>query len=176
MRIIAGELKSKEFNAPKGRRTHPMSDKMRGAVFSALGDIKGLSILDAFAGSGAISFEAISRGAASAVAIDSDKKAVAAIKVNLKRLNLEEKVKAVHANASGWSDNNQDRQFNLVFCDPPYDKLQISLLQKLAGHLKAGGVYVLSWPGSLGVPEFKGLQHIQTKSYGDSKSAFYRKR
>lgn len=175
MRIIAGELKGRQFEAPKGHRTHPMSDKMRGAVFSALGDVSGLSLLDAFAGSGALSFEAVSRGASFVVAIDSDKNAVDAIKSNAQKLKLHARVKAIQANASGWSDNNPGKRFDLVFCDPPYDKLQLSLLQKLVGHTKSGGVYVLSWPGSLKTPEFKGLENIKTKNYGDGQLAFYRK-
>jgi 16S rRNA (guanine966-N2)-methyltransferase len=59
MRIIAGELKGRNIQEPYGHRTHPMSEKVRGAVFNALGDIEGLAVLDAFAGTGALSFEAV---------------------------------------------------------------------------------------------------------------------
>jgi 16S rRNA (guanine966-N2)-methyltransferase len=83
MRIIAGRLGGRHFASPQGRRTHPMSDKMRGALFNALGDIDGLSVLDAFAGSGALAFEAVSRGAGHAVAIDVDKSAQRAIAENI---------------------------------------------------------------------------------------------
>jgi 16S rRNA (guanine966-N2)-methyltransferase len=67
MRVVAGSLKGRIFNEPSGHQTHPMSEKVRGALFNALGDIEGLSVLDAFAGSGALSFEAVSRGAKSVV-------------------------------------------------------------------------------------------------------------
>jgi len=70
VRIIAGYLSGRQFNSPRSNRTHPMSDKARGGLFNSLGDISGLSLLDAFAGSGALSFEAISRGTASSVAVD----------------------------------------------------------------------------------------------------------
>ena len=70
MRIIAGDLKGREFKSPRGRTTRPMSEKTRGALFNTLGDIEGLSVLDGFAGSGALVFEAISRGAVSALAIE----------------------------------------------------------------------------------------------------------
>ncbi|MBX4199607.1 RsmD family RNA methyltransferase, partial [Candidatus Saccharibacteria bacterium] len=53
MRIISGQLKGRNFASPRGHKTHPMSDKMRGALFNILGDIEGLSFLDAFSGSGA---------------------------------------------------------------------------------------------------------------------------
>lgn len=175
MRIISGKLGGRRFGAPKGHKTHPMSDKMRGAVFSMLGDIEGLTVLDAFAGSGAIPLEAISRGAESAVAIDVDQNAAEAIKKNAKYLGLQNDVKAIRANASGWSDNNPDAKFDIVACDPPYDKLQLSLLQKLVKHVKKDGVYILSWPGQLEAPEFIHLKKLQSKNYGDSQLVFFRK-
>ncbi len=70
MRVIAGWLGGQNFDSPKSNRVHPMSDKMRGAIFGVLGDIKGLTVLDAFSGSGALAIESISRGAKSAIAID----------------------------------------------------------------------------------------------------------
>lgn len=175
MRIIAGSLKGRQFEAPKGQRTHPMSDKMRGAIFSALGNVGGLAVLDAFAGSGALSFEAVSRGAELATAIDSDPKAANIIKLNAKTLRLSNRVKVIRANAVGWSDNNLDERFDLVFCDPPYDRLQLAPLQKLSTHTKSGGLFVLSWPGNLDLPNFKGLEHLKTKHYGDSQFAVFRK-
>jgi 16S rRNA (guanine(966)-N(2))-methyltransferase RsmD len=75
MRIIAGTLGGRTFESPHGRRTHPMSDKVRGSLFNTLGDIDGLTILDAFAGSGALAFEAISRGAEHVLAIEIDNRA-----------------------------------------------------------------------------------------------------
>ena len=66
MRIIAGSLGGRVFKAPSGHRTHPMSEKIRGAIFNALGDISDLTVLDAFTGSGALCFEAVSRGVANA--------------------------------------------------------------------------------------------------------------
>src|SRR3954464_3149409 len=95
MRIIAGRLGGRQFNSPKGHRTHPMSEKGRGALFNALGDISGLTVLDAFAGSGALSFEAISRRAASVLAIDSDKNAQRAIAENIASLGLSRQVKLI---------------------------------------------------------------------------------
>src|SRR5579883_2683533 len=106
MRIVAGTLGGRQFEAPKGHRTHPMSDKVRGALFNMLGDISGLTVFDAFAGSGALSFEAISRGAKSAVAVDIDKSAHKTILKNAKQLGVPAQLKAIRANASGWSDNN----------------------------------------------------------------------
>jgi 16S rRNA (guanine966-N2)-methyltransferase len=175
MRIIAGELKGRQFEALKGHKTHPMSEKMRGAIFSALGDISELKVLDAFSGSGALSFEAISRGAKEAVALEIDKKAKKLIELNAKNSHLTSKVKVIRANASSWSDNNLDQTFDLIICDPPYDNLQINLLKKLTKHLKKSGIYVLSWPGDKPAPEFELLENIKEKNYSDATLLFYKK-
>lgn len=176
MRVVAGKLGGRQFEAPAGHRTHPMSEKARGALFNALGDIEGLTILDAFAGSGALSFEALSRGAANALAVEMDKKAHSQILKNIRMLQIEDsKIKAVRANSSGWSDNNPNAEFDLVFAAPPYDDLQLKLLQKLTRHVKNSGVYVLDWPGNLTAPEFVGLKQIHQKKYGDAQLVFYRK-
>ena len=174
MRIIAGSLGGRVFNSPPGNRTHPMSERVRGALFNALGDIANLTVLDPFAGSGAFSFEAISRGAKSAIALDEDKSAHRTICENLKSLNLEAKVKATKANASGWSDNNPKQTFDLVILDPPFGNLQLNTLQKLTMHVKSTGLYVLNWPGKLQAPEFIGLEMFQQKNYGDTQLVFYR--
>jgi len=174
MRIIAGRLKGREFKSPRGAKTHPMSDKVRGALFNVLGDVEGLSFLDAFAGSGALCFEALSRGAANATAIDQDKNAQRALDDNVKGLGLTG-VKVVHAGASGWSENNQDTQFDIVLLDPPYDNLQVNLLEKLADrHVKPGGLAVLSIAGKIDAPDLN-LQIVTAKDYGDAQLVFYKK-
>jgi 16S rRNA (guanine966-N2)-methyltransferase len=175
MRVIAGKLGGQNFEAPKGHTTHPMSDKARGGLFSTLGDIEGLSVLDAFSGSGALAIEAISRGAKSVVAIDNDRTAHQTIQQNIKKLRLKSSIKATRANVSSWSDNNPDAKFGLVFCDPPYDHLKIELIQKLARHLNTSGILILSWPGNLKILELVGFEKIKHNNYGDAQLVFYRK-
>ena len=175
MRIIAGRLKGRQFDAPSGYRTHPMSEKARGGLFNAMGDITGLTVLDVFAGSGALSFEAISRGAASATAIEIDKRAITTIVKGVASLGLQGRIKAIRANASGWSDNNSQVNFDMVFAAPPYDNLQAGLLQKLVRHVKPGGIYVLDWPGGIEAPSFDGLKLIKQKNYGDAQLVIYRR-
>ena len=175
MRIIAGNLGGRNFDPPRGHRTHPMSEKMRGALFAVLGDIEGLTVLDGFSGSGALSFEALSRGAKEALAIESDRQAQDTITQNITSLGLQNSCQLIRANTSSWADNNSDVQFDLVLCDPPYDDLQLKLLEKLATHTKISGTYVLSYPGANEVPKLTGLELLTAKSYGDSQLAFYRK-
>lgn len=109
MRVIAGTLGGRLFASPNGHRTHPMSDKMRGALFNILGDISGLRVLDAFAGSGALSFEAISRGAAVVVAIERDRRAQQTIVENVDSLGIADEIQVVRANAKAWLRKNKQQ-------------------------------------------------------------------
>jgi 16S rRNA (guanine966-N2)-methyltransferase len=151
-----------------------MSDKVRGALFGMLGDIVGLTVLDAFAGSGALSIEAISRGAKQAVAVDIDKSAYLVIVENAKKLDIETQLEAVKKNVAIWSGQNLDKRFDLVLCDPPYDDLNRNILRKLPRHLTENGIFVLSWPGKEKPPEFDGLKVAKTKTYGDIQLVFYK--
>lgn len=174
MRIISGKLGGRNFSSPKGSRTHPMSEKVRGALFNALGDIEGLSVLDTFAGSGALSFEAISRGAKKAVAIDVDKSAHQTLQQNVNNLGISNQIKAVRANARGWSDNNPHEQFDIVLLDPPHDNLQPNLLSKLVQHAKQNGVVVMSLPPDILVFLPTTCHLLASKKYGDIQLVFYR--
>lgn len=175
MRIIAGSLGGRVFDSPPGHRTHPMSDKMRGAIFNVLGDIEGLSVLDAFTGTGALSFEAISRGAKHATAIDIDKGAITTVVNSANALGIFEHVKAIRAGINSWLETSPGEQtFDLVFADPPYDDLQLNSIEKLIARLKNSGVFVLSWPGKEKAPAFDGLELVQQHDYGDSQLLFYK--
>lgn len=152
-----------------------MSDKIRGAIFGALGDIKGLTVLDVFAGSGALSFEAISRGAKSSVAIEVDKGAHAIIQQNARDLGIQDRVKATRAFFNAWSARNQRQTFDLVFADPPYDEIPYRDLKFLPRHLSGSGTLVLSWPGKARLETFEGLEIVKNKNYGDAQLVFYQK-
>jgi 16S rRNA (guanine966-N2)-methyltransferase len=175
MRVIAGRLGGRNFDSPKTHRTHPMSDKVRGALFNALGELSGLSVLDAFAGSGACSLEAVSRGANSVLAIDIDPEAVKTIAANVRNLGVDETITVRRKNISGWSRNNQALQFDIVLADPPYNDIRPDVLERLCVHVAPGGLFVLSWPGSEAVREFGGLDVVSHKSYGDAQLVFYRR-
>jgi 16S rRNA (guanine966-N2)-methyltransferase len=175
MRVIAGRLGGRQFQSPGSYRTHPMSEKMRGALFAVLGDITGLTVLDGFAGSGAISWEAVSRGAASSLAVDNDRQAQAVLADNCHQLGLESSVQIVKSGLTSWSRANPGVQFDLIVCDPPYDKPQYEALERLVRHLKPAGTYVVSFPGHLELPRLAGLAIVSHKSYGDAQLVFYQK-
>ena len=176
MRVIAGQLKGREFKSPHGHKTHPMSDKVRGALFNVLGDIEGLTFLDAFSGTGGLAFEAASRGAESVTAVDKDSTAHRALNENIKVLGLAKTVHAVKANTGGWSVHNMEKHFDVVILDPPYEELQTNLLERLIKrHIKPGGLAVLSYPGRAKPPVFDNTEIAAAKDYGDAQLVFYRK-
>lgn len=175
MRVIAGSLKSREFKSPRGHKTHPMSDKVRGALFNVLGGIEGLAFLDAFAGSGALAFEAVSRGAKSVTAIDKDSSAHKVLEQNVRELGLKS-VKVVKANTGGWSGRNIEKKFDILLLDPPYNELQIDLVERLIKrHLKPSGLAVLSFPGNVEPEKLTNAEIAAYKNYGDAQLVFYRK-
>jgi 16S rRNA (guanine966-N2)-methyltransferase len=122
MRIVAGRFGGRSLVAPRGAATRPTSDRVREALFSILGPgrVEGARVLDLFAGSGALGIEALSRGAAEAVLVDSSAAAVAAIRRNLSALGVEAEVRRQDALAYLRSASRDARQYDLVFLDPPY--------------------------------------------------------
>ena len=174
MRIIAGTLGGRRFQSPRGHRTHPMSDKARGALFNTLGDITGLTVLDAFAGSGALSFEAVSRGAAHATTIDRDRSAQQTIAANVKSLGLSQQVKLIKAPAASWLKTT-DQQFDLILLDPPYNELQVELMLRIANRATDRGLVIFSLPppGEIHLPN--NFELVSSKNYGDAQLVFYRK-
>src|SRR5262245_29771258 len=97
VRIIAGELGGRVLKAPAGRATRPTSERVREALFSILGDVEDLAVLDLFAGSGALGLEALSRGAARAVFVEEARAALGALKKNVESLGVAERSRVVAA-------------------------------------------------------------------------------
>lgn len=172
MRIIAGTYGGHFIACPRGHLTHPMSEKMRGAIFNSLGDIVDLSLLDCYSGSGALAFEAISRGAGPVTVIDKSVNAVQTIKTNLKNLGLENDIKIISASIESWLKTNTTF-YNLIIADPPYDQINIKTINNLSNILMPKGMLVLSWP-KIPLPNISKLLLVKEKSFGDGQLAFYR--
>ena len=118
MRVVAGTHRGRRLTRPEGAR--PTADRVREALFSMLGDVTDADVLDLFAGSGALGIEALSRGAASAVFVDSAREATEAARANLRTLG--ERGEVVRRDALDYLRAVAgERRFDLVLCDPPYD-------------------------------------------------------
>jgi 16S rRNA (guanine966-N2)-methyltransferase len=122
VRIVAGAFGGRRITAPRGQGTRPTSDRVREALFSILGPLEGVRVLDLFAGSGALGIEALSRGARDAVFVDRDSRAVRTIRANLASLGAEALVVEDDASSylRGRSAGAPPGLFDLLFLDPPY--------------------------------------------------------
>lgn len=176
LRVIAGNLGGRIFTAPETHATHPMGERIRGSLFNILGNITEKTVLDPFAGSGALSIEAVSRGAKSALLLERDKRAQRIVQQNIESLNLGEKLKLVTTNCRSWSQKNPSQKFDLILADPPYDDMQLSTITMLVGHLKPNGLMVLSYPGRGLAPTVNGVVVVDNRNYGDAALAFYQQR
>ena len=135
MRVVAGSYGGRRLRAPSGRGTRPTADRVREAVFSMVGPVTGLRVLDLFAGSGALGIEALSRGAVEAVFVDSDRRAVDAVAANLAELGIEAAVHRRDALAF-IAALGEELRVDLVFVDPPYDSA-LRLAPELSRRLPA---------------------------------------
>jgi 16S rRNA (guanine966-N2)-methyltransferase len=123
MRVIAGRLGGRRLKAPKGTATRPTSDRVREALFSMLGDIEGTSVLDLFAGTGALGIEALSRGARRAAFVERDASVARILSANLEALEISQEaaeVRRTDALAALRSAQGSKETYDLVFIDPPY--------------------------------------------------------
>jgi 16S rRNA (guanine966-N2)-methyltransferase len=135
LRIIAGSRKGARLFAPRGLVVRPTGDRVREAMFNLIGPVDGADVLDLFAGTGALGLEALSRGAASAVFVDSDRTAAETIVKNLDKLGLENaRVYREDAARRLATDAAASRRYDLVLVDPPYRMLS-RFLPMLATHV-----------------------------------------
>ena len=143
MRIIAGQFRGRQLQAPPGSATRPTGDRVREALFSMLvsrlGSFEDLRVADLYAGSGALGLEALSRGAAEAVFVETDPKAQAAIKANAAKLGVTDKVRVLGGSALALP---RSEPFDLILADPPYANGSGTALVRAvtqAGWLAPGG-------------------------------------
>ena len=168
VRISSGIYRGRKIATP-GSGTHPMGERERLALFNMLADdLPGAVALDAYAGSGVLGIEALSRGAARVVFVEKDYGAAKVIKENLESLDLSEEVLVDNVKTF-----TTDEKFDLILVDPPYDKFEIEGAVNLVQFLKNGGVLVLSHPGE--APEIPGVEMVKSRSYAGATISIYRK-
>jgi len=180
MRIIAGEFKGRRLAAVKGR-VRPTSDRVREAIFSVLGQaVVEALVLDLFAGTGALSLEALSRGARDAVLVEEHASALKILRDNIKTLGLEShtRVLALPVTRALKKLAGQGQQFSLVFLDPPYERgLALKTLAALQVLLLPEARVVAEHSQRETLPEQVGRLNLsQSRRYGDTQVAFYQLR
>jgi 16S rRNA (guanine966-N2)-methyltransferase len=173
MRIVAGERKGARLATPAGRGTRPTSDRVRESLFAILSDVSGAHVLDPFAGTGAVGFEALSRGAADVVFCELDAAALAVLRENAARLRYADRctIRRQDGRRRLASDSATGLTYDLIFLDPPYQMLP-SLTDRLATQLPAllaaGGRAVLESDASGAAPELP-LPVVAERTYGGTR-------
>ena len=183
MRVTGGLYRSRKLITPAGRTTRPSSDKVREALFSILSpsqNLSGVRLLDLYAGSGSLAIEALSRGAESAVLIESSAQAVQIIDENLSALTLQRRARVICERVEHAAKALRNEQpFDLVLADPPYNTiatrgilpvLEALLLPTL---MHAESILVLEHRTGTDV-ELSSFLRDETRRYGDTSISFYR--
>lgn len=179
MRIIAGRFRGQTIKAPRGSETRPTADRVREALFSILGDLNGLTIVDCFAGSGAMGLEALSRGARRVVMIESARGAIGTIRENVAKLGTQESV-SIAACAVEASRRHLEREapFDVVIADPPWPSAEQSaerLVTTVRGLLSPQARVVIGHRRSepIELPDGSALVLTDRRHWGDSGMSFY---
>lgn len=177
VRLISGVYGGRVLDGSGTSRTHPMSERIRNALFNSLGGrIVDATVLDAFAGSGALGLEALSRGAAHVTFVEKDRIASKIIAKNLDTLRVpRESSKLITAPVASVVSAT-DTQYDIIFADPPYHDPQFSTVIKLFGLLKPNGLMVLSYPGKSEIPTGAEVVVVDNRSYGNAALAYYQRK
>jgi 16S rRNA (guanine966-N2)-methyltransferase len=181
MRITGGEWRSRALRAPRGNATRPTSDRVREALFSILAS-GGLfdgepRVLDLYAGTGALAFEALSRGATSAVVVEQARDALLAIRDNAKALDAGDRLRIV-ASRVDRALATLEGPFELILLDPPYADVPTpafaEVLASAARRLAPAGALVLEHASTDEAPSIEGLGVDRARRYGDTTITLYR--
>jgi 16S rRNA (guanine966-N2)-methyltransferase len=175
MRIIAGRFKGRRLEGPRGAAVRPTSDSLRETLFNVLGDrVEAGEFLDAFAGTGAVGLEALSRGAAQVTFVECDRRAAALLVENIERCTGDRKNDACMIVREAF-ERVQLNAFDIVWLDPPYEMPGLETALARAGQLvKAGGCVVLEHAKRREIADRpSGLERTRLLIAGDSALSFF---
>lgn len=176
MRIIAGTLKGRRLDAPDWPGLRPTSDRLRETLFNVLAPhMEGSRFLDAFAGTGAVGIEALSRGAAHVTFVEQDRRAQGLIQANLDRCGVQDRYAIIRAGFNGAATRFEDA-FDVLFLDPPYGATELAEALETASPLVTGdGLLIVEHAKSDPAPgQVNALVLTRDIVQGDSVLSFYR--
>ncbi len=172
MRVIAGEFRSRRLKSLPGLDTRPTPDRLREALFNVLApQIEGSLFLDAYAGTGAVGIEALSRGARRAIFVEKNRGAVDVIHQNLAALGLENRAEVFTSKAPVVLERVRA---DIVFLDPPYDAEKEYLVALAALDKSGSGLVIIQHSSHAALPEEYGhLRRYRVLKQGDNSLSFY---
>ena len=177
MRIISGSRRGHKLHEFEGYDVRPTTDRVKEAIFNLIQEyVPSSNVLDMFAGSGALSFEALSRGALYAVLVDSDSKSIELIKKNIHELKFEDICEVKEISCFSYA-KTCGKKFDIIFLDPPYNKGLIEpALEAISvnGLLSESGIVLLESDNTDFKNEFPGLELIKQRRYGRTFVTIYK--
>ena len=179
MRIISGLYKNRELLSPNDEKTHPTGSREKLALFNMLSSfLEGATVLDAFAGSGALGLEALSRGAKSVVFVEKSPKIAVVIRKNCDSLKLPSSAYEIIIKDVNKIDFSSNR-FDIILADPPYNNFKIEEIERLVKILKPGGILALSSPKEISDKELSAriseTELISSHTYAAARISLFRK-
>ena len=182
MRITSGEFRGRAITAPPGEDVRPTQDRVREALFSMLGEcVRGAVFLDLFAGTGAVGLEAVSRGAAKAVFVESAPRSVACISANVERAGAGPRCETHRADALAWLASCS-LTADIAFADPPYalgdQGVYVEVMRLVAerGVVPTGGIFVAEMASRRACDDSLVWELLRDRVYGQSRLAVYRRK
>jgi 16S rRNA (guanine966-N2)-methyltransferase len=174
MRVVAGSARGVTLAAPPGGGTRPITDRVKETLFAILGGrVPDARVIDLYAGSGAIGIEALSRGAATATFVESDGRAVATLRDNLRRTALTDEAMVVRSAVEPFLRSTQLGPWDLAILDPPYEARDIvAPLRALVPHLAPGATVVIKHFWRTEPPEMAGLAVVRQRRFGETMLTF----
>jgi len=172
MRIIAGDLRGRALLPLKDKGVRPTSSKTREALFNILGGVEGFKVLDLYAGTGAVGFEAISRGASSATMVDISSNLLQVIKETAEKWKIAEKIICQRNDVLRFAAQRLQslERYDLIFADPPFGK-EYPDLRIFLPRLNEGGFAVFEMP-SKDMPKWAD-EAVKVRNYGESSLAVF---
>lgn len=180
MRVIGGEYRGRKLISPKGKNIRPTSDRMRETIFNILShssrSFEGANILDAFAGTGAMGIEALSRGAAKATFFDKDRSSLQLVKKNIDLLGISDKSTLKYVTAPNFLPTHT--AYDFIFLDPPFD---LDIINDTLRNLNENGYFAADCmiiaeydpSNNLIFPDY--VEVLKEKTYGDARFSFLKK-
>ena len=172
-RVTAGEYRHKVIRQPATDITRPLSQKLRAAIFDTIGhDLTGLTLLDLYAGSGAIAIEALSRGVSSVTTVEQGSLAQAAIRANEREIGAS--LGLVEGSVESFFEATQ-ATYDIIFMDPPYVMYSDDIASRATQLLVSEGVLIISCSADQALPQQIGTASmVKARTYDDTQLAYYK--
>lgn len=180
LRVVAGLVGGRRLKTPKGVEIRPTQDRIKQVIFSSLAEaLDGATVLDLFAGSGSLGIESLSRGALRAVFVEKERRCASTVTENLEICAMAAQGRVICRDVNAFLSDPPSETFDIVFADPPYEKIKSSLdespfLEAVRPWVKPGGLFIWEHYSGQRLREPKNWTIVRDRDYGETGLTFLR--